>query len=351
MEPCTAYYRWQRGLLTPYGDLVVGTWDAAATGVAIAISVAPGVIYRLSGMRFEGVSTIVTFEDTPEAQVHREAAGAPMVMRLMRRIFDLEGRTVMLRNDCAPVIYALQKGSSSARLQLAAEAVCREGLDAKVARVLCLHVPGVQLIAEGVDGGSREGALRLLGPACTAGTRELILELLAAHGWRVTLDLFAAQSNAFAERFASWTDEPNSEQVDAFNLGSWNQSLCSCGQEHRETVFVFPPRGMERVVVRRAKSDGVRGCFVVPTDHKAGYWKLLRGRSVARLALNKPEEAFACVQAPMAAHTVLLVDFGASDGVSPGCGQEFGRRGRRALRGPGEVDEFSLLQELAATLR
>ena len=351
MEPCTVYYRWQRGLLTPYGDLVVGTWDAADTGVAIAVSIAPGVVYRLSGMRFEGVSTIVTFEDTPEAQVHREAAGAPMVMRLLRRLFNLEGLTVLLRNDCAPVIYALQKGSSSARLQLAAEAVCREGLEAKVARILYLHVPGVQLIAEGVDGGSREGALRLLGPACTAGTREKIRELLAAHGWRITLDLFAAQSNAFVERFASWTDEPNSEQVDAFYLGSWNQSSCACGREHRETVFIFPPRGMERVVVRRAKSDGVRGCFVVPTDHKAGYWKLLRGRSVARLALNKPEEAFDCVQAPMAAHTVFLVDFGASDGVSPGCGQEFGRRGRRALWGPGEADEFSQLRELAASLR
>jgi hypothetical protein len=99
----------------------------------------------------------------------------------------------------------------------------------------------VQLIAEGVDGGSREGALRLLGPACAATTKGLILELLATHGWRVTIDLFAAQSNAFVARFASWTDEPNSEQVDAFGLGSWNQSLCPCGQVHRETVIIFRP--------------------------------------------------------------------------------------------------------------
>ena len=71
---------------------------------------------------------------------------------------------------------------------------------------------------------------------------------------------------------------------------------------------------------------------------------------MARIALNKPEAAFDYVQAPMAAHTVSLVDFGASDGVVPGCGQELGRRGWRALRGPGEADEFSQLQELAAAL-
>jgi hypothetical protein len=34
MEQCTAYYRLQRCLLTPYGYLVIVTWDAADTGVA-----------------------------------------------------------------------------------------------------------------------------------------------------------------------------------------------------------------------------------------------------------------------------------------------------------------------------
>jgi hypothetical protein len=67
----------------------VATWDASVKGVAISLCVRPGEILYLEGMRFEGVtvSTIVTFEDTPEAQVHREAA--PMVMRLCRRHFDM----------------------------------------------------------------------------------------------------------------------------------------------------------------------------------------------------------------------------------------------------------------------
>ena len=80
-------------------------------------------------------------------------------------MFDMTNLSVLLRNDCLPVIYALEKGSNSPPMQAAAEAVCR------VERVLCMHVPGVQLIAEGVDGGSLEGALRLAGPACTSETR------------------------------------------------------------------------------------------------------------------------------------------------------------------------------------
>ena len=91
----------------------------------------------------------------------------------------------------------------------------------------------------GIDGGSREGALRLAGHACASEIRRQAKELLALHGWRVTVDLFTAQSNAMAARFVSWTDEPNSEHVDAFSLGSWNQSKCACGQEHRETAFII----------------------------------------------------------------------------------------------------------------
>ena len=91
----------------------------------------------------------------------------------------------MLRNDCLLVIYAREKGSNSPQLQAAAEAVCREALEAGVKKVLYMHVPGEQLNAEGIDGGSREGALRLAGPVCTSETRRQVKELLALHGWRI----------------------------------------------------------------------------------------------------------------------------------------------------------------------
>ena len=173
LEPSTAYFRWSKGLPTQYGDLVVATWDASVHGIALSIAIRPGRVYQLEGMRSDGVSTIVTFEDTPKAQVHREAAGAPVAMRLLRRLFDLRNRTVLLRNDCLPVIFAIQKGSPSQVLQRAAEDVCKEALEAGC-RVLALHVPGVQLIDERIDGGSREA-----GPACTQRTRNEIRALLA----------------------------------------------------------------------------------------------------------------------------------------------------------------------------
>ena len=86
MEQATVYFRWARGLAHPYGDLIVVTYDASEKGIAAAISMEPGKILRLEGMHFEGVSTIVTLESTPEAQVHQEAVGAPMVIRLLRRL-------------------------------------------------------------------------------------------------------------------------------------------------------------------------------------------------------------------------------------------------------------------------
>ena len=85
-----------------------------------------------------------------------------------------------------------------------------------------MHVPGTEMIAAGTDGASREGAKRVLGPACTADGRTKIQAFLLSHGWEVTIDLFAADCNKFTPRYVSWTDEPNSEAVDAFSLASWN---------------------------------------------------------------------------------------------------------------------------------
>jgi hypothetical protein len=126
LEPSTVYFQWSERLPTQYGDLVVATCDASVHRIALSIAIRPDQVNRLECMRFDGVSTIVTFEDTPEAQVHREAAGAPMAMRLLRRLFNLRNRTVLLRNDCLPVIFALRKGSPSQVLQRAAEDVGKE---------------------------------------------------------------------------------------------------------------------------------------------------------------------------------------------------------------------------------
>lgn len=84
----------------------MGTWDASLRLHYLAISLkdAPGQVQYMQGVRYEGVTTVVTFEGTSEAQVHREALGAPMKMHLLRRLYNLRGETVLLFNDCTPVI-------------------------------------------------------------------------------------------------------------------------------------------------------------------------------------------------------------------------------------------------------
>ncbi len=133
-------------------------------------------------------------------------------------------------------------------------------------------------------------------------------------------------------------------------MSSWSESLCTCGQYHRETLFIFPPRGMERAAVCRARSDRVRACFLVPTSHKLGYCKLFRSHSTAFMAVNDPKEAFTHVLAPMAAHTLFLVDFGSNDDTSPGCGRELSLRGRKSRWSDSELQEMRDLRSIAQSL-
>ena len=76
-------------------------------------------------------------------------------MRLIRRLFYMRGRSVLLRNNCLPVIYALEKWSSSPQSQAAAEAVCRAALEAGVKKVLYMHIRGEQLIVDVASTGAR----------------------------------------------------------------------------------------------------------------------------------------------------------------------------------------------------
>ena len=265
-------------------------------------------------------------------------------MQLLRSMQDIRGRQVLFVNDCLPVIQAMKKGSGSEHLQRDAEYMAVAGLEAGAA-LLFLHVPGTRMIEEGVDGASREGAKRIIGATCTARARATIKALLKRNNWEISIDLFAANCNKMTGRFASWTDEPGSEVVDAFTIPSWNQSVCQCGSSHRETFFIFPPVGLERATVKRARSDGARCVFVVPTAYKSGYWMALRNHSIDRAELTRPDLDFTNVQGTLGKHTVFLVDFGTADSLSPACGQARAPRGRRPLLGNVEREERARVQE------
>ncbi len=86
------------------------------------------------------------------------------------------------------------------------------------AKATFLHIPGTEMIAVGTDGASREGAKHVIGPTLTNVGRNKVRAFLRQHGWRVTIDLFEADCSQFCERYASWTDEPNSKAVDAFSI-------------------------------------------------------------------------------------------------------------------------------------
>ena len=120
---------------------MVAYWDASPFAVGVSIQTRPDAIWKTAGMQYDRATTIVTFDDPIEALVHRESAGAPMVLKFLPGQMDLRGWHVLFVNDCLPVVLALRKGSHSTRLQTDAEEVTLGLLEAG-AKGSFLHIPG-----------------------------------------------------------------------------------------------------------------------------------------------------------------------------------------------------------------
>jgi hypothetical protein len=235
---------------------------------------------------------------------------------------------VIIRNDCSPALASLEWGSSrSPRLQGVAEFIHKLAIPRRI-QLGFLHVSGDQLIREGIDDGSRKHASALLGPACGPKLKSLVLGFAAAHGPDITIDFFASAGNHLVERYAAWTLDPRAELVDAFSSRSWNHGLCNCGKYHRENGFFFPPGGLEDRIVRRAKSDGARGIFLVPTNRKAAYYMCLSQHAHASRVIEQTATGFVHANRAMTQHTLFAVDFEERpDRTAPArCGQESHRR-------------------------
>jgi hypothetical protein len=130
--------------------------------------------------------------------------------------------------------------------------------------------------------------------------RLVVLEALRLGG-PISVDLFATASNALVPRFFSRTAEPDAEAVDALAQPDWATSRCpGCHLLHRETCFVFPPRALLERTIAKARSDGLRGVWVVPFAVTDPMWPTLMAASLTTV-LGQRER---CVTAPADARYV-----------------------------------------------
>ena len=225
---------------------------------------------------------------------HREALGGALAFEAAILRADLGGRIGILRNDAEAAVAAFRKGSTqSAPMQRCALRLSRAAADSNV-DYLPWHVPGLQLVEEGIDGASRSGVLfgpdanlaAVLGAAVSDRLWSSISTAAASVGWRVTVDAFATESNARAPRFWSRFGEPGAESIDALSVADWRSSACPvCGEVHGEVLYAFPPPTLLRATMEKAAADNARCILVVPVAVIAPHWhELLAASVLPRLA-------------------------------------------------------------------
>ena len=223
-------------------------------------------------------------------QPFREALGGALSFEAFAQAVNISGRSCIMRNDASAAIASFRKGSTaSPQMQRCALRLDRAAARADV-DLLPYHVPGLTLVAEGIDGASRAGSElgkdanvdSILGFAVTDGLWLQVETAMADAGWdRATVDAFASEANARAPRFWSRFHEPGAEAIDALCVLDWASSSCPlCDTRHREVVYAFPPPALIRPTVEKALADRALCVLVVPVAILAPYWGKLLAASV-----------------------------------------------------------------------
>jgi hypothetical protein len=284
LHPSSLYGRFLRGR---YGSapLFVLTWDAGPNGYAGLLrwwGEGRGGSHELKELLLVGTWPA---DAEVQHQAHREILAACLATESAAQQVDLRNSVVLFRNDAEAAIAALRKGSfQSPVMQRSAMRLNRLLYRLEVVPRMW-HVPGLALVAEGIDGASRAGGELgdecvdgVLGPAVGDELWEAINSELRRLGWSATIDLFATASNARCARYCSRTHEAGAERTDAFTMLDWSASDCPvCGLRHAEMVYAYPPTVMARKTVNKAMQDGARMALVVPLAVTAPHWqKLLR---------------------------------------------------------------------------
>ena len=309
--PSSFFGRFLAGELGDIRPLVI-TYDASVHGWGAILRTSPGEAGReivggyteareLLGAAFLDPAQL---GDDPAAQVYREALAGLLATRAASKLFALERYTVLIRGDCVGALTALRKGSfRSPALQDIAIRFAELCVGLRLPPPMLLHAPGSVMKAERVDDLSRAVAQQLRSHESSPALRRLVV--LEAHrlGGPISVDLFATASNALVPRFFSRTAEPDSEAIDALAQPDWAASRCpGCHLLHRETCYVFPPRAMLARAIAKARSDGLRGVWVVPFAITDPMWPTLMAASLTRV----PGQRERCVIVPADARYVRV---------------------------------------------
>jgi hypothetical protein len=214
-----------------------------------------------------------------------------MAFEAFAQAVDMRGLTCVLYNDVAAAIASFRKGSpQSPPMQRCALRLDRAAAAVDVDCLPQHHVPGLTLMAEGIDRASRGGAdfgpdvnlESILGPAVSDELWLLIARAAADAGLRgVTVDAFASKSNARAPRFWSRFHKPGAKAIDGLCAPDWARSMCpTCCVAHCEVVYAmytFPPSSLVRATVEKACADRALCVLLVPVAILAQHWgKLLK---------------------------------------------------------------------------
>ena len=303
-----------------------------------------------------------------EDQAHRKALAAPLSFEAACQAVDLRACFGLLRNDAEAAIGALAKGSTgSPAMQRQAVRLNRAAYGVE-ADLLLAHVPGLALVEEGIDGASRTGdhfgsdanLAHVLGPRVGDTLWSTIQSLIAPLRWKVTVDLFATESNARAPRYFSRFGEPGAEATDALSVSDWAGSVCPhCYASHREVGYAFPPQPLIRHFLKKAVADSMLCVVVVPVAITAPYWhKLVRASVLTErpsvdgfYRVRNPHRALEDVVGSLPSElAVFACDFSRLNPRADlpslsRCAGAFGRRPRQPCRSHGDLDDRRRLRE------
>ena len=141
-------------------------------------------------------------------------------------------------------------------------------------------------------------------------------DLAQSMGCTFTLDLFATETNTLTPRFFSQWPEMTSEGADALAQPDWGQSVCpQCKSQHPEFVFLYPPFGLVRPAIHKARLDHARGIMVVPYAPSAHWWPAILPPPSQRTHKRPLPTRLACDQelvhhrSNSAGHYITMVPF------------------------------------------